>query len=88
MSQENKNDEIIRQILDDNSLRSLNNLKHINKVKGYKLQEMLLSYFSSVNRKIYFEEYLQILDKMEEKSRNNEIRFKRKNNLFDLDEIE
>lgn len=37
MSVENKNDEMIRQILDDKSLASLNNLKHINKDKSVKI---------------------------------------------------
>lgn len=87
MSTENKHDEIIRQILDDKSLASLNNLKHINKDKSIKLQDMIIQYFNSVHKRVSYSEYLDIVNKLEEASKS-EIRFKRKNDMFDLSDIE
>lgn len=88
MDKPNKNDEIIRQILDEKSLVSLNNLKHINKEKGTKLQDLLLQYFQKVYRVITYEEYCKIVDDLEKDNKVSEIKIKRKNNLFDLAEIE
>jgi DNA-binding TFAR19-related protein (PDSD5 family) len=87
MSTENKDDEMIRQILDEKSLASLNNLKHINKYKSAKLQDMIIQYFNRVHKRVSYLEYLDIVNKLEEASRS-EIRFKRKNDMFDLSDIE
>lgn len=88
MSDKNNNDEIIRQILDDKSLLSLNNLKHINKDKGKLLQDLLIQHFHSTRNRISYNEYLCIVNKLEDKNKKNEIQFKRRNNCFDLSDEE
>ncbi|EEQ82399.1 hypothetical protein NCER_100884 [Vairimorpha ceranae BRL01] len=88
MSNENKNDEILRQILDDRSYSSFGNLKHLNKDKFLKLQDMILEYYNTEHKRISYCEYLNIINKLEELTYKSEIRFKRKNDMFDLSDIE
>ncbi|WUR02318.1 uncharacterized protein VNE69_01256 [Vairimorpha necatrix] len=88
MPTEDKNEEIIRQILDDKSFSSLSNLKHLNKEKYTKLQDMILQYFNTERRRLSYNEYLIIVNKLEELTSTTEIRFKRKNTMFDLSDIE
>jgi DNA-binding TFAR19-related protein (PDSD5 family) len=83
-----KNDEIIRQILDEKSLVSLNNLKHINKEKGNKLQDILIQHFQMVRRLISYEEYCKIVEEIEKNTKTSEIKIKRRSNMYDLEEIE
>ncbi|EOB12109.1 cell apoptosis-related protein [Nosema bombycis CQ1] len=83
-----KNDEIIRQILDEKSLISLNNLKHINKEKGNKLQDILIQHFQMVRRLISYEEYCKIVEEIEKNTKTSEIKIKRRSNMYDLEEIE
>ncbi|EOB13700.1 cell apoptosis-related protein [Nosema bombycis CQ1] len=83
-----KNDEIIRQILDEKSLISLNNLKHINKEKGNKLQDILIQHFQMVRRLISYEEYCKIVQEIEKNTKTSEIKIKRRSNMYDLEEIE
>lgn len=44
---------------------------------------MVIQYFNSVHKRVSYSEYLDIVNKLEEKSKS-EIRFKRKNDMFDL----
>lgn len=88
MSDKNNNDEIIRQILDDKSLVSLYNLKHINKEKSQLLQDLIIQHFHSTRNRISYEEYLCIVNKLEDKSKKSEIHYKRRNNCFDLSDEE
>lgn len=81
---ENKTDEIIRQIISPESLESLNSLKHINKAKAETLQSTLLQAFYQINRPLTHEEYLSIVDSLEQRQDKPTVNFKRKN-VSDLD---
>jgi DNA-binding TFAR19-related protein (PDSD5 family) len=84
---EKHTEELVRKILEPKALEAFNSLRHVNKGKAEALQGVLLQHFYCVNRPVTHDEYLQLADELERGVARTTVSFKRRSNLFELDEI-